>query len=180
VTVNLLTNTHSGGDAQGDRLMNIERVQGSAFDDSLTGDAGNNILYGSAGNDTLTGGAGVDVLYGGIGSDRFIINSLSESLVSSRDQIRDLEIGTDEIQGPTTLTASQIAELGTATGLSQSALQAVLTAGSFGANLGATFNTTTGRTYLALNDGVAGYLATTDAIIDITGFTGNLTDLEIA
>ena len=43
VTVNLGTNTATGGDAEGDTFTFIENLSGSAFDDTLTGDAGNNV-----------------------------------------------------------------------------------------------------------------------------------------
>jgi Ca2+-binding RTX toxin-like protein len=68
VNVNLSTGTGIGGDAQGDTLNNIENVQGSNFNDTITGN-GNNNLYGFVGNDTLTGKEGNDYLFGGIGSD---------------------------------------------------------------------------------------------------------------
>jgi len=70
VSVNLTTGTGRGGDAQGDRLMRIEHLTGSAFNDSLTGDDGDNRLDGGAGADRLTGGAGADTLNGGAGNDR--------------------------------------------------------------------------------------------------------------
>ena len=60
VTVNLGTNTATGGDAQGDTFTSIENLSGSAFEDTLTGDAGNNILEGAAGADVLDGGDGLD------------------------------------------------------------------------------------------------------------------------
>nr|NKE48777.1 hypothetical protein [Falsiroseomonas frigidaquae] len=69
VTIDLGTNSASGGHAEGDILSNIENVTGSAHDDSLTGDAGANLLMGGAGNDTLVGGAGADTLDGGEGYD---------------------------------------------------------------------------------------------------------------
>ena len=40
VTVNLATNTATGGDAQGDTFTSIENLTGSTFADLLTGDAG--------------------------------------------------------------------------------------------------------------------------------------------
>lgn len=69
VTVNLLTNVNSGGNAQGDRLSLIERVYGSAHDDHITGDTGDNYLRGSFGDDTLVGGDGKDYLQGDDGAD---------------------------------------------------------------------------------------------------------------
>jgi Ca2+-binding RTX toxin-like protein len=60
----------SGGDAQGDKLRNIEHIEGSNFDDRLLGDKSSNTLEGLRGNDTLEGGGGDDILLGGIGADR--------------------------------------------------------------------------------------------------------------
>ena len=62
VTVNLDTNTATGGDAQGDTFDSIENLSGSAYNDTLVGDAGNNLLSGRAGADTLDGGAGTDTV----------------------------------------------------------------------------------------------------------------------
>ena len=44
VAVSLVTGIGSGGDAEGDRLSNIENLTGSNFDDTLEGNASNNIL----------------------------------------------------------------------------------------------------------------------------------------
>ncbi|MGQ3075876.1 MAG: beta strand repeat-containing protein, partial [Ferrovibrionaceae bacterium] len=69
VTVSLATGTGSGGDAQGDVLSAINNLEGSAYGDSLTGDANANKLSGLDGNDVLNGGDGNDSLYGGNGND---------------------------------------------------------------------------------------------------------------
>lgn len=61
VTINLLTHVAQGGDAQGDRIRNIENIIGSSGNDTLTGDTGDNLLDGGGGNDSLTGGLGNDV-----------------------------------------------------------------------------------------------------------------------
>lgn len=50
----------SGGDADGDTLAGFENIRGSAYDDTLTGDGGANVMEGGAGDDILTGGAGSD------------------------------------------------------------------------------------------------------------------------
>jgi Ca2+-binding RTX toxin-like protein len=56
-----------------DTLSGFENLEGSAFNDSLTGDANANTLSGGDGNDTLNPGANaigvMDVLDGGAGSD---------------------------------------------------------------------------------------------------------------
>ena len=59
VNVNLATGVATG--AQGnDALANLEAVMGTAFADTLTGDAQDNILRGNGGNDIVEGGAGDD------------------------------------------------------------------------------------------------------------------------
>ncbi len=72
VTINLETGVAAGGHADGDTLVNIERINGSKFDDSLTGDAANNVLIGRNGNDYLAGGLGNDMLNGGNGDDTLL------------------------------------------------------------------------------------------------------------
>ncbi|MFE8583487.1 cadherin domain-containing protein [Sphingomonas sp. NCPPB 2930] len=69
ITVDLATQTASGGDAQGDVITNVENVIGTAYADTLTGDGGGNILRGGAGDDVLAGLGGADVLDGGDGTD---------------------------------------------------------------------------------------------------------------
>ncbi|WP_343713628.1 hypothetical protein [Inquilinus sp.] len=69
VTVDMAAGTGTGGDAQGDELVDIDNVTGSAFADRLYGDINGNVLAGGAGDDTLRGGEGGDRLDGGAGSD---------------------------------------------------------------------------------------------------------------
>jgi Ca2+-binding RTX toxin-like protein len=64
VTVNLGTGLASGGDAEGDSLVNIEAITASFHDDNLTGNSGGNIIFGNAGNDIINGGGGADNLLG--------------------------------------------------------------------------------------------------------------------
>ncbi|HEV2043532.1 MAG TPA: calcium-binding protein, partial [Sphingomicrobium sp.] len=61
-----------------DTLIGIEHASGTAYDDVLTGNGGDNWIWGEGGNDTLSGGGGNDlvetdagnsVLDGGLGND---------------------------------------------------------------------------------------------------------------
>ncbi len=63
VTVNLQTGSGVGGHAQGDVLVSIEDVIGSAFNDVIIGknNVWDNVFDGRGGNDTYTGGLGDDV-----------------------------------------------------------------------------------------------------------------------
>jgi|GEM_PF-3246980 len=59
----------SSGDANFDRLSNVENLTGSAYGDNLTGNANANVLRGGDGNDVLKGGGGADRFIGGNGLD---------------------------------------------------------------------------------------------------------------
>ncbi len=62
VTVSLaIAGAQDTGGAGSDTLISIEKLRGSDFDDTLTGDAASNILQGGAGDDTLDGGGGGDL-----------------------------------------------------------------------------------------------------------------------
>lgn len=74
VTVSLAAQGSAQSTGAGsDTLSGFEKLEGSAFNDSLTGDANANTLSGGAGDDTLNPGANaigaMDVLDGGTGSD---------------------------------------------------------------------------------------------------------------
>ena len=69
VVVNLLADTASDGDAQGDQLDNIENLYGSSNADQLTGNNARNVIGGELGNDTLVGNGGDDAMNGENGND---------------------------------------------------------------------------------------------------------------
>ena len=89
VVVRLDVGVGLNGDAQGDVLLSIEGLFGSAFQDFLIGantrdllfgqdghdwlygQGGDDNLQGGAGTDQILGGAGADLLYGGSGNDQF-------------------------------------------------------------------------------------------------------------
>lgn len=68
VDLNITGAQNTGGSGR-DRLINIENLHGSDFNDTLTGNAADNILDGGKGNDTLNGMGGDDTLVGGDGND---------------------------------------------------------------------------------------------------------------
>ncbi|MDX0855726.1 matrixin family metalloprotease [Sinorhizobium medicae] len=94
------------GEAAGDTYLSVERLYGSAFNDSLRGDnianllnglAGNDVLNGRGGNDTLIGGEGADRLIGGGGSDVFVFQTATQSRPAAMDVIDDFARGIDRI-----------------------------------------------------------------------------------
>lgn len=187
VIISLTTNTADGGDATGDVISNVEYITGSKFDDRLKGNEGinhlrgqlgNDILSGEDGDDNLFGEKGADTLSGGNGIDTFTFNSLEDSLLSNLDRITDFAIATDKINSINSVRASDVANLGAATSLDELGIQAILTTDIFIANQAASF-TFEYRTFVALNDGTSGYIATNDALIEITGFSGSLENLAI-
>jgi serralysin len=80
VTASLVNPAVNSGDAAGDTYTSIEGLIGSAFSDTLFGDANGNHLLGLDGNDTLDGGGGSDVLDGGNGDDWLIGGSGNDQL----------------------------------------------------------------------------------------------------
>jgi Ca2+-binding RTX toxin-like protein len=60
LTVSLADPSVNTGEATGDTYIEIERLEGSAFNDTLIGNAGDNTLRGGAGADAMDGGAGFD------------------------------------------------------------------------------------------------------------------------
>jgi C1A family cysteine protease len=161
-----------------DNLTGTNRANalaGLAGNDTLAGLSGNDTLDGGSGNDILVGGRGKDVLIGGSEQDTHKYNALKESILSGFDVIKGYgDAGTigDLIDAPTTVQAITLtASKGKATGLTEAAIQAVLTSAKFGANTAAAFKVTgQSGTFIALNNGVAGFLAATDSIIQLANY----------
>jgi subtilisin family serine protease/subtilisin-like proprotein convertase family protein len=152
-----------------------DALAGVVGNDTLSGLGGNDTLDGGAGNDNLTGGLGKDTLTGSTGSDTFNYNSLGESLLTGFDVIQGYS-GTgaslDRINAPGSIAAITLtASKGTALNLSAAAIQAVLTNTNFAANTAAAFKVRgQSGTFIALNNGVAGFQAANDAIIQLSGY----------
>jgi Ca2+-binding RTX toxin-like protein len=69
VYVNLETGEANDGFGTTDKLINIQGVEGSDWDDTLIANRAGSALNGGLGNDKLIGGDGDDVLLGGVGAD---------------------------------------------------------------------------------------------------------------
>lgn len=68
VTVSLPAGLAQGPGGQ-DTLSGLENVNGSAFNDDITGDAADNVIDAGPGDDDVVGGGGADTMYGGLGDD---------------------------------------------------------------------------------------------------------------
>jgi Ca2+-binding RTX toxin-like protein len=150
---------------------------GNTANNVLTGNAANNLLSGDTGNDILTGAAGKDTLTGGAGIDKFGYKTLTDSLLANYDLITDFNATTGN-----NLFLVTTARAGLTTGLTVNTLDAAgigakLTTTNFAANYAAQFTFTSGtttRTFVAINDAIAGFNASTDSIVEVTGLTGTL------
>jgi Ca2+-binding RTX toxin-like protein len=177
---NFGNNTLTGG-AGNDTLnggAGADTLNGGDGTDTLTGGGGNDLLVGDAGTDTLTGSAGQDTFRFGAG-----VALISGTTSPSFERITDLVIGTDTLDGPNAVAAANVQQLGTiGTSLTSDSISALLTTSYFLANGASTFTFGSGgglRTFIALNDATAGYESGTDNIIEITGYTGNFSNLNV-
>ena len=97
VAVSLALGTGFGGDAEGDHLSNIENLTGSNYNDTLEGNAGNNVLAGGVGIDTVSYANATS----GANSQGVTVNL---ALTTAQNTIR---AGTDTLSGFENLTGSQ-------------------------------------------------------------------------
>ncbi|MFZ0407350.1 MAG: Ig-like domain-containing protein, partial [Cyanobium sp.] len=156
-----------------------------------------NVVSGTPANDILSFTSTVDLLTGLAGVDTFRLTSLSHSRLPASptppiDRITDLVTGLDVIDTPvarTLATALIPTALGVVTELSAAAIAAVLTPDNFPAlsttssGGAATFTfedvAKGSRTFLAINDGVSGFSAAADSILEISGYSGSLSQLQV-
>ncbi|MEP3329230.1 peroxidase family protein [Sedimentitalea sp.] len=78
-TVDVTLETFEEQDTVGagiDRLVDVENLIGSAFDDTLTGDGDHNLL---------DGGAGADLMTGGDGDDTYVVDNAGDVVVEEPD-----------------------------------------------------------------------------------------------
>jgi endoglucanase len=137
---------------------------------------------GDAAANTFKTGMGADLLTGLAGSDLFRVGSLTQSLLGTLDRITDFSVGMDSLDGPTAVAAAQVARLGTVVALTEAGVASLLTATTFLADRAASFSFGSGpatRTFVALNDAVAGFQAASDGVLEITGYGGDLRNLAV-
>jgi ELWxxDGT repeat protein len=154
------------GDQSSLLLTGTNRINGA-------GNALNNSIFGNASNNRIVGGLGKDILTGGgtTDSDTFAYNTLSESLLSGHDVITDFN-SRDRLLIPFDVeTATLAASAGNIQALTATAISGLLSTSTFAANRASAF-TATGQagTFIALNDGRAGFQSDSDAVIFLRGF----------
>ena len=160
-------------------VRNFTDVKGSENADTIIGSAAANKLVGGGGQDRLTGLGGADLLTGGNGSDTFVFGR-GDSRLMGMDWITDLQIGTDVIDS--FVRAGSVQTLGTVSSLTGAAIGQLLNAQTFLADTAATFILGSGsarRTFLAFNDTRFGFQADRDGLVEITGFSGQLSQLQV-
>jgi Ca2+-binding RTX toxin-like protein len=193
ITGNSTWNFKTQGTAAINGTAGADNLTGTASSDIINGLAGNDTLNGGAGNDSLDGGNDQDILTGGTGADTFIFQ-FGQSSVSASDRVTDFAIGSDKIdlltQGGVAMNPPSLfsrAANSAATTLQNLVTQVFTDANgglagnqTLGINSAALVVATTGSlagTYLVINDGTAGFQASNDLVIDLTGYTGTLPPL---
>ena len=101
VEVDLDAGTAVGEGSGNDTLTAIENVQGTGFDDTLSGDGGVNRLDGGQGDDVLRGRGGNDVLVGGDGSDTASYDDVTStvSVDLGAGTVSGTDVGSDTLSG---------------------------------------------------------------------------------
>lgn len=80
VLIDLTVTLQQRGHAAADQLTSIENIEGSAFDDTITGAAELGLFIGGDGDDSLISGSGVQVLLGNDGND-LLEGGIADTLV---------------------------------------------------------------------------------------------------
>jgi VCBS repeat-containing protein len=161
-------------------------ITSGAGNDTLSGGSADDLIKTDAGDDVLTGNGGSDTMLGGVGHDTFVYNQASDSSSVTYDKIKDFDgsLDTFQLNGYSvnaldlTVASGKLStvdfdnDLATAIGLAQ-----------LGAHDAVLFDPTrgnlNGHTFLIVDlNGVAGYQAGQDLVIDITG-ASNLNDLSV-
>lgn len=171
-------------------VSTVNTIQGTAASERLVGTNSVDRISAGDGNDVLLGRSGADTLIGGMGRDQFLYSStslagvLQQSLVAAPDKITDFSqaagdrirlnsdnnlatsnlpaafYNTRTVSGTTLAAAAQAAFADKRVGLAGSQLLGATEAVMF---------TWQQRRYIGVNDTRAGFQASTDMILDVTG-----------
>ena len=153
VTVNLADGIATGNASVGsDTLINVTRIQGSSFGDTLVGNNASNLIAGRGGNDTIDGGDNTGSSTG-IGDRADYRDATAGITVQLADGIvtGDASVGTDTLNSIEGIVGSNHADSYDATGFSSSSANAGSVSFLFMAN--GEFNQFEG---LAGNDSITG------------------------
>ena len=150
----------------------IEKVIGSAGNDSLTGNkttptylmggGGDDTLMGGDGNDTLAGGTGNDTLVGGVGDDTFVYTGGMDTISNLAGNAQDFKISARGTSEKIDISSLE---------LSESDLEKVLAATSATGN-GTTILIDNGDTYLKFGGTTDDPVATDDFSLRLVGVAG--------
>lgn len=151
---------------------------GGAGDDTLIGGSSADHLVGGAGSDRLVGRLGGDTMEGGAGGDLYFLYQPDNSTGPNYDTFIGFNADEDFIVTRNPVDAIDITvNAGTlSTATFNADLKVAIGAGQLGVHHAVLFNSAAGdyvgRTFLIIDDnGVAGYQANADYVIDITGAT---------
>lgn len=86
LNINLTNGKYTGIGIDGE-IINIEKVIGSNYNDSITGDLNKNIIFGGNGNDILDGKGDMDTVYGNQGADTIIFRVSDNSFFAATDEL---------------------------------------------------------------------------------------------
>lgn len=139
-------------------------------------------LRGGDGGQILVSGNQADLLSGGAGTDTFVVRDAAKSNLTQLDHIVDFAVGEDVLVSHTYVGAGNFFNPGQLADLEADTLAEALSADTFTANSGAHFTVETDgvvRTFVVLNDSTAGFDATSDTVIEMTGYTGDLAGLSV-
>ncbi len=200
----LIINNLPGIGAISSQIEKFEHISGTNNSDKLIGDSSNNILLGNDGNDflfgksgrdTIEGDLGQDIIYGGLGKDylkggedidTFIYKNPRESRLTKNnktrkiDWISDFNTNEDKIYFSDAVEQESFIFLGNLNYLSERNINKALQQ-SFLSDFDAVgFNLiSNNKTFIAINGSNKGFQSKNDLIIDITGFSGEIENINI-
>jgi len=163
-----------------------DKIYGGEGNDFLNGGKGNDEIYGNSGNDLIKGGLGRDVLKGGRGEDIFLYKNAKESKLTNKskisniDWIKDFDVNNDKISFTKSVEQESFLFLGDLDYLTSKCINNALKESYYldfdtiGFNL-----KDQQKTFIAINGSKSGFQLNKDLVIEITGYSGNLENINI-